>query len=278
MFFSFLRWENANHGSGGCLMDRWALSPSVIETSSAKIANWDLSPWYACKIPFSHSNYAAGPSIYPVHKPSYYMLFSMQDIKFLSSLVTRWFHPKKIRNKKRVYNFFLRKRVKNLTGLSKPKFFFWANKYLGPMGPVYRIREHDLPPRPPQFSSLRSPFPHETKTNPARRSGGAGGGRSRRREKEQGEAAEMDPDAVKSTLSNLAFGNVIAAAARDLQKVTRWITRHLRPPVSQRRLALPRILLWSRRRIAELADEASPWISRLARADVEFIQPFFLSE
>ncbi|CAO2144702.1 unnamed protein product [Urochloa humidicola] len=28
----------------------------------------------------------------------------------------------------------------------------------------------------------------------------------------------MDPDAVKSTLSNLAFGNVIAAAARDLQK------------------------------------------------------------
>ena len=53
----------------------------------------------------------------------------------------------------------------------------------------------------------------------------------------------MDPDAVKSTLSNLAFGNVIAAAARDLQKVTRWITRILRPPVSQRRLALPRILL-----------------------------------
>ncbi|KAL6654927.1 hypothetical protein ACP70R_008392 [Stipagrostis hirtigluma subsp. patula] len=28
----------------------------------------------------------------------------------------------------------------------------------------------------------------------------------------------MDPDAVKSTLSNLAFGNVIAAAARDYQK------------------------------------------------------------
>ncbi|PWZ38250.1 Thioredoxin domain-containing protein PLP3B [Zea mays] len=28
----------------------------------------------------------------------------------------------------------------------------------------------------------------------------------------------MDPDAVKSTLSNLAFGNVIAAAARDIQK------------------------------------------------------------
>lgn len=28
----------------------------------------------------------------------------------------------------------------------------------------------------------------------------------------------MDPDAVKSTLSNLAFGNVIAAAARNLQK------------------------------------------------------------
>nr|CAB3490255.1 unnamed protein product [Digitaria exilis]CAB3503026.1 unnamed protein product [Digitaria exilis] len=28
----------------------------------------------------------------------------------------------------------------------------------------------------------------------------------------------MDPDSVKSTLSNLAFGNVIAAAARDLQK------------------------------------------------------------
>ncbi len=30
----------------------------------------------------------------------------------------------------------------------------------------------------------------------------------------------MDPDAVKSTLSNLAFGNVMAAAARDYQKVT----------------------------------------------------------
>jgi hypothetical protein len=29
----------------------------------------------------------------------------------------------------------------------------------------------------------------------------------------------MDPDAVKSTLSNLAYGNVIAAAARDYQKV-----------------------------------------------------------
>ena len=30
---------------------------------------------------------------------------------------------------------------------------------------------------------------------------------------------EMDPNAVKSTLSNLAFGNVMAAAARDYQKV-----------------------------------------------------------
>ena len=30
---------------------------------------------------------------------------------------------------------------------------------------------------------------------------------------------EMDPDSVKSTLSNLAFGNVMAAAARDYQKV-----------------------------------------------------------
>jgi hypothetical protein len=29
----------------------------------------------------------------------------------------------------------------------------------------------------------------------------------------------MDPKAVKSTLSNLAFGNVMAAAARDYQKV-----------------------------------------------------------
>ena len=29
----------------------------------------------------------------------------------------------------------------------------------------------------------------------------------------------MDPDAVKSTLSNLAFGNVLAAAARDYKKV-----------------------------------------------------------
>ncbi|KAK8447986.1 hypothetical protein SEVIR_8G192400v4 [Setaria viridis] len=67
---------------------------------------------------------------------------------------------------------------------------------------------------------LRSSFPHETEANPARRSGGSGGGvggRSRR-EQEQEEAAAMDPDAVKSTLSNLAFGNVIAAAARDLQK------------------------------------------------------------
>lgn len=29
----------------------------------------------------------------------------------------------------------------------------------------------------------------------------------------------MNPDAVKSTLTNLAFGNVIAAAARNYQKV-----------------------------------------------------------
>lgn len=29
----------------------------------------------------------------------------------------------------------------------------------------------------------------------------------------------MNPDSVKSTLSNLAFGNVMAAAARDYQKV-----------------------------------------------------------
>ena len=28
----------------------------------------------------------------------------------------------------------------------------------------------------------------------------------------------MDPDAVKSTLQNLAFGNVMAAAARNYQK------------------------------------------------------------
>lgn len=31
--------------------------------------------------------------------------------------------------------------------------------------------------------------------------------------------SKMDPDSVKSTLSNLAFGNVMAAAARDYQKV-----------------------------------------------------------
>lgn len=30
----------------------------------------------------------------------------------------------------------------------------------------------------------------------------------------------MDPDTVKSTLTNLAFGNVMAAAARDYQKVS----------------------------------------------------------
>lgn len=29
----------------------------------------------------------------------------------------------------------------------------------------------------------------------------------------------MDPDSVKSTLQNLAFGNVLAAAARDYKKV-----------------------------------------------------------
>lgn len=29
----------------------------------------------------------------------------------------------------------------------------------------------------------------------------------------------MDPDSVKSTLTNLAFGNVMAAAARNYQKV-----------------------------------------------------------
>jgi hypothetical protein len=38
-------------------------------------------------------------------------------------------------------------------------------KYLGPMGPIYRMREHEelLPPRPPQFSSLRSPSPTKPK-------------------------------------------------------------------------------------------------------------------
>ncbi|KAF8700204.1 hypothetical protein HU200_034581 [Digitaria exilis] len=40
----------------------------------------------------------------------------------------------------------------------------------------------------------------------------------------------MDPDSVKSTLSNLAFGNVIAAAARDLQKVNRPSTQLPPPP------------------------------------------------
>lgn len=40
-----------------------------------------------------------------------------------------------------------------------------------------------------------------------------------RERREAGERGEMDPDAVKSTLSNLAFGNVMAAAARDYQKV-----------------------------------------------------------
>lgn len=33
----------------------------------------------------------------------------------------------------------------------------------------------------------------------------------------------MDPDSVKSTLSNLAFGNVMAAAARDYQKVPSFL-------------------------------------------------------
>ena len=40
----------------------------------------------------------------------------------------------------------------------------------------------------------------------------------------------MDPDSVKSTLSNLAFGNVIAAAARDLQKVTDFSPNIPAPP------------------------------------------------
>nr|ABA94661.2 TRNA synthetase, putative, expressed [Oryza sativa Japonica Group] len=46
----------------------------------------------------------------------------------------------------------------------------------------------------------------------------------------------MDPDAVKSTLSNLAFGNVMAAAARDYQKVTslthsrNWLWRLVSEP------------------------------------------------
>jgi len=89
----------------------------------------------------------------------------------------------------------------------------------------------------------------------------------------------MDPDAVKSTLSNLAFGNVIAAAARDLQKVTRWITSHL-PLQYPSAASLCRssysdpaagLRSWSTRHPAP-----APWISRLARADVEVIQPFFL--
>jgi hypothetical protein len=65
----------------------------------------------------------------------------------------------------------------------------------------------------------------------------------------------MDPDAVKSTLSNLAFGNVIAAAARDYQKVTHPSSS---PPMSQCRLVRPAMApLWSLRYVSELAEEVS---------------------
>jgi hypothetical protein len=37
----------------------------------------------------------------------------------------------------------------------------------------------------------------------------------------------MNPDAVKSTLTNLAFGNVIAAAARNYQKVIFNFSLHI---------------------------------------------------
>jgi hypothetical protein len=79
-------------------------------------------------------------------------------------------------------------------------------------------------------------LPHETRANSGEpvRCGGGGRGRRRREKEHQEEAAEMDPDSVKSTLSNLAFGNVIAAAARDLQKVTDFS-----PPIFRRRLTPP---------------------------------------
>ena len=58
----------------------------------------------------------------------------------------------------------------------------------------------------------------------------------------------MDPDSVKSTLSNLAFGNVIAAAARDLQKVTDFSPNIPAPPYAA---ALPQLCLLYRNWIAE---------------------------
>ena len=96
------------------------------------------------------------------------------------------------------------------------------------MGPISidALRCEELPlPSQRGLAHFASHFlPHETRANPASRCGGSGvgggGGRRRREQEHQEEAVEMDPDAVKSTLSNLAFGNVIAAAARDLQKVT----------------------------------------------------------
>lgn len=54
----------------------------------------------------------------------------------------------------------------------------------------------------------------------------------------------MDPDSVKSTLSNLAFGNVIAAAARDIQKVTDFFPNIPAPPYAA--AALPLITLLDR--------------------------------
>ena len=52
----------------------------------------------------------------------------------------------------------------------------------------------------------------------------------------------MDPDAVKSTLSNLAFGNVIAAAARDLQKVTDFPPKYSGAALRCRPAVAPRLV------------------------------------
>ncbi|GJN04846.1 hypothetical protein PR202_ga22421 [Eleusine coracana subsp. coracana] len=57
----------------------------------------------------------------------------------------------------------------------------------------------------------------------------------------------MDPDAVKSTLSNLAFGNVIAAAARNYQKVTH-------PSSSLSNVPVPPCAVGSSRYFPELSD------------------------
>uniref|UniRef100_A0A453QXN9 Uncharacterized protein n=1 Tax=Aegilops tauschii subsp. strangulata TaxID=200361 RepID=A0A453QXN9_AEGTS len=75
---------------------------------------------------------------------------------------------------------------------------------------LLREKRNTTPQSPPAPNQSKSPASSSRSGGPAR-------------------AGEMDPDEVKSKLQGLAFGNVLAAAARDYKKVTLARPRRLLP-------------------------------------------------